>query len=193
MIATDSLPMPVHEVAAADAPCAPCPAAVVIEVQEFEEVVKDEEKGEEEAAVSAWGYSLLDCCATGGNVLCNVLCCGPCMSGMVQSALEGNPGTLDVAHCGDVVMLAAAGCFVSPLASLLAGWCSLSSFTCWQRGLIRKMHSIQGDPIGDACSSFFCTPCAITQQHVELSSRGTPPGTIFCRSPVIAQQGYARV
>lgn len=128
-----------------------------------------------------WEHALLDCCATGGSVVCCSVLCAPCLVGSVQGRLEGSPDGMDTVLCTDVIGATLLGSLISPAASCLACWCSYASFTFWQRLKVRQQYNIKGDFFGDCLTAFCCTPCTATLNYTQLASD----------APVHTQVGYA--
>lgn len=75
--------------------------------------------------------------------------------------------------------------------------CLLTSFTGFGwilqiplRGSVRNRYSIQGGTFGDCCSSFWCNPCALTQEsrEIELEEKSVMPAAQ--RGGVYGQQQH---
>lgn len=56
--------------------------------------------------------------------------------------------------------------------------------TCHIRQSLRRRYGITGDDCADCAASFFCLPCAISQQYREMTYRQQWPGGICVEPPV---------
>ncbi|KAK5580935.1 hypothetical protein RB653_000962 [Dictyostelium firmibasis] len=50
---------------------------------------------------------------------------------------------------------------------------------CTTRSKIREKHGIDGNCCGDSCAVCYCTPCAVSQQTMQLQAKGEKPSGIF--------------
>ena len=91
------------------------------------------------------------------------LCCGPCMIGRQCAALEGTTDTMN------------------------AMWCMVAIFTeaypifaCCLRGKLDTMFNMNLGIMEKCCLPWFCSQCALCQNHRELTIRGKWPGGTCC-------------
>ncbi|KAJ3048472.1 hypothetical protein HK097_010508 [Rhizophlyctis rosea] len=83
-------------------------------------------------------------------------CCAPCAYGQNQQKLHKTDGC--IGDCCIYTLAAACGCH--------------SCVGAYGRGAVRNKHGIEGGIVGDWCAHLCCTPCALTQEKMEMEARG---------------------
>ncbi|EKM76902.1 hypothetical protein AGABI1DRAFT_44341 [Agaricus bisporus var. burnettii JB137-S8] len=111
-----------------------------------------------------WSNGICDCCNEPGTCI-KAWCC-PCIvyasNKQRLEHLERN-GAPDPEHGG--------GCCSGPCclhASILLCFGAGFVLQFLHRGDTRKRYNIKGGMCGDCCTSFWCSPCDLTQEHQEI-------------------------
>ncbi|KAJ3517715.1 hypothetical protein NLJ89_g331 [Agrocybe chaxingu] len=109
-----------------------------------------------------WSNGLCGCCDAPGT--CIVAWCCPCITyGKVKRRYEhlnskGYPDPENGGCCNS-------DCVVHGFVTFCGfGWV----MQMMNRGNIRSRYNIKGGGCGDCCASFWCTPCELTQESIEV-------------------------
>ncbi|GLI61088.1 hypothetical protein VaNZ11_003303 [Volvox africanus] len=109
-----------------------------------------------------WSSGLCECCAAPGGcgTCCYAYCCPCCQYG--QNIARMPAGEV---CCGG-------NCYGACLCYFIAMEFGVCCFVhCCARSWLRKKYSIPGDPCQDCCAALCCAPCAMCQEHRELTIR----------------------
>ncbi|GIL81279.1 hypothetical protein Vretimale_1095 [Volvox reticuliferus] len=109
-----------------------------------------------------WSTGLCECCAAPGGcgTCCYAYCCPCCQYGQNIGRMPAGEVCCGGNCCG-------ACCCYFILMEL--GLCCF--LHCGARSWLRKKYSIPGDPCQDCCTALCCAPCAMCQEHRELTIR----------------------
>ncbi|GIL63536.1 hypothetical protein Vafri_17581 [Volvox africanus] len=109
-----------------------------------------------------WSSGLCECCAAPGGcgTCCYAYCCPCCQYGQNIGRMPAGEVCCGGNCCG-------ACCCYFMLMEL--GLCCF--LHCGARSWLRKKYSIPGDPCQDCCTALCCAPCAMCQEHRELTIR----------------------
>lgn len=74
-------------------------------------------------------------------------------------------------------------CLMLMVANCVTSGCVLPWFVMYVRSAVRKRYGIEGHCVGDCCTGWFCTCCAVAQMLYEMTVMGDYPGTTCSMSP----------
>ncbi|KAG2112403.1 PLAC8-domain-containing protein [Suillus clintonianus] len=112
-----------------------------------------------------WHYGLLSCWEDIGTYCMSCWC--PCMIyGKNKQRLDHlqDHNTADPEHGGSGCD---SDCCMHLALNVLGGFGWVLQFG--QRGALRERYHIDGNPVNDCLTAFFCTPCELTQESQELA------------------------
>ena len=116
-----------------------------------------------------WTTGIFGCCVDKSGA-CETLFCLPCQIGRHCQAIENDlPNTPSFMWCCISILING----IDPSQVIM---------TCCLRGKLRARHGIEGGCCGDMICALFCGPCAMCQQHRELTIRARWPGGTCCQT-----------
>ncbi|KAL5711939.1 hypothetical protein ACHQM5_014160 [Ranunculus cassubicifolius] len=109
-------------------------------------------------------------CACHGCATCCMTCCLPCVTFGRNAHMLDDGKTSCFAHGVTYGLLMMISC-----------QCLLS---CVYREKLRAKYGLPADPCPDLCVHLCCHTCALSQEHVELKSRGLDPAKGWNHAPL---------